>query len=806
MSRISVTSAMPGLARPSRRRSRPPSACRARLLGLMSPSTHLMASTTLLLPQPLGPTMAVMPSPKSNDRAVGERLEALDLEAADLHGRVVRSGSARGLPNRGSGEGPDLARRPVGRTKVRARPLAPEPRRRRTSRGPLQRSEGRGDSASRTTADRRGQDGRPLRAPTEGCAAALLDLGYDAARGPPVLDDRRIGRRSRAPRSRSSSAGLRSASIRCACPDERWARRGDPVGGLERTPGPSAAPEVGRRVASPHQPAAVSKRAASVTAKRARPRPRAPRRRPRGSSRAPPPRARAPGRIASARAAAIRSARSRRCGARSAAARSAPTGSIRCVGPLQVEQGDVAPAERVEGPVRDPRPSPKEGAPRRPPRRGPGARAGRPPRRRPRGPAPARKAAATRFTRRGRRGCHVAVVESQRVGGLLRTDLSQRLPRAGRPASSSTRRGSPASAAAGESLAWSRARAAASRAPPRGRTTVRTGSRSPRPSRRRSGTGGEERPRRRGGPRRRSRRTAGPGGAGAGTGRRARRSGTSPARTNSSRRSPPRRGKETNAGDRRSSRTSCVRASSSEPGHERREEDVDVLEGEDAPGERRVVATTTSESAPESRRGPPDRGGPLAPECRASSASSESAMDGRRGARRGRRGGGRRRGAPPRPPAGTTSSSTYWPKQVLAEASARDCRVAAPRAVEAAAVVGQAPPEVVLRQADGPLPLSRRDVAAVEELGVHEGADERRRQTGGGRSRGSSPRRRARPPRPSAAVEARLVRRGRRRCGPSTSATRRRPSRCRRAGRARSPPSSSTTRRSGRRAGGRDRG
>src|SRR5437773_11434859 len=37
-----------------------------RLLADCSPSTHLMASTTLLLPQPLGPTMHVIPGPNSN--------------------------------------------------------------------------------------------------------------------------------------------------------------------------------------------------------------------------------------------------------------------------------------------------------------------------------------------------------------------------------------------------------------------------------------------------------------------------------------------------------------------------------------------------------------------------------------------------------------------------------------------------------------------------------------------------------------------------------------------------------------------
>src|SRR5687768_7610362 len=41
-----------------------------RLFALCSPSTQVMASATLLLPQPLGPTMAVTPSSKaSSDRS-----------------------------------------------------------------------------------------------------------------------------------------------------------------------------------------------------------------------------------------------------------------------------------------------------------------------------------------------------------------------------------------------------------------------------------------------------------------------------------------------------------------------------------------------------------------------------------------------------------------------------------------------------------------------------------------------------------------------------------------------------------------
>ena len=56
-----------------------------RLFALCSPSTQVIASTTLLLPQPLGPTMAVTPGVEGELGAVGEALEAGDFETIQTH-------------------------------------------------------------------------------------------------------------------------------------------------------------------------------------------------------------------------------------------------------------------------------------------------------------------------------------------------------------------------------------------------------------------------------------------------------------------------------------------------------------------------------------------------------------------------------------------------------------------------------------------------------------------------------------------------------------------------------------------------
>ena len=53
------------------------------VLALCSPSTQVIASERLLLPQPLGPTMAVMPPAKRTSTGIDEGLEAGDVEAFD---------------------------------------------------------------------------------------------------------------------------------------------------------------------------------------------------------------------------------------------------------------------------------------------------------------------------------------------------------------------------------------------------------------------------------------------------------------------------------------------------------------------------------------------------------------------------------------------------------------------------------------------------------------------------------------------------------------------------------------------------
>src|SRR6187200_581603 len=62
-----------------------------RLLALCSPSTHVSASATLLLPQPLGPTMAV--TPRSN--ASSERSEKDLKPEISRRSRCISTGSGR---------------------------------------------------------------------------------------------------------------------------------------------------------------------------------------------------------------------------------------------------------------------------------------------------------------------------------------------------------------------------------------------------------------------------------------------------------------------------------------------------------------------------------------------------------------------------------------------------------------------------------------------------------------------------------------------------------------------------------------
>ncbi len=53
--------------------------------GDCSPSAHSTASVTFDLPEPLGPTITLVPGPNSSRRAIGERFESLQRDALQIH-------------------------------------------------------------------------------------------------------------------------------------------------------------------------------------------------------------------------------------------------------------------------------------------------------------------------------------------------------------------------------------------------------------------------------------------------------------------------------------------------------------------------------------------------------------------------------------------------------------------------------------------------------------------------------------------------------------------------------------------------
>ena len=65
-----------------------------RLFALCSPITQVMASATLLLPQPLGPTMAVTSLVEGQFGAVGKRFETVDFETLETHEHTLRPADA----------------------------------------------------------------------------------------------------------------------------------------------------------------------------------------------------------------------------------------------------------------------------------------------------------------------------------------------------------------------------------------------------------------------------------------------------------------------------------------------------------------------------------------------------------------------------------------------------------------------------------------------------------------------------------------------------------------------------------------
>ena len=66
-----------------------------RLFALCSPMTQVRASATLLLPQPLGPTIAVTPWSNDSSGAIGEGFEAGDFETFETHVRRACSAASQ---------------------------------------------------------------------------------------------------------------------------------------------------------------------------------------------------------------------------------------------------------------------------------------------------------------------------------------------------------------------------------------------------------------------------------------------------------------------------------------------------------------------------------------------------------------------------------------------------------------------------------------------------------------------------------------------------------------------------------------
>src|SRR5437763_14642606 len=104
LSMVRVTSARPSGGRPAVPAKMTSSILPPRnALAPCSPSTQAMASTTLLLPEPFGPTTAVMPGSKRSVVAEAKDLKPLsvnDLRCTDL---------PRGGPHRSRGSAPNLA-------------------------------------------------------------------------------------------------------------------------------------------------------------------------------------------------------------------------------------------------------------------------------------------------------------------------------------------------------------------------------------------------------------------------------------------------------------------------------------------------------------------------------------------------------------------------------------------------------------------------------------------------------------------------------------------------------------------------
>src|SRR5215207_7414090 len=178
---VSVTSARPSGGRPAVPAKMTSSILPPRsALAPCSPSTHAIASTTLDLPEPLGPTTHVMPG--SNRRLVAEAKDLKPFSVRDLRCTTLRRRTAVG-PARGRALGAGLypAREPPRASDLRDR--------RRSCRRALRAR--RGDWRRGLCQDRLGQLGEPsepvLQVTGLSLGAQSIDLGFQVAYSGPEV-------------------------------------------------------------------------------------------------------------------------------------------------------------------------------------------------------------------------------------------------------------------------------------------------------------------------------------------------------------------------------------------------------------------------------------------------------------------------------------------------------------------------------------------------------------------------------------------------------------------------------------------
>ncbi len=175
-----------------------------------SPSAQRSASARLLLPDPLGPTTALIPGPNSTTRPLGERLEALEPESA---ARRRRRASRRRRHAAASGPSARRCRARRGRCSRRHVSVARARRRRRQSPRSAGTRPRRADDRRPRTSMRTASRGRARspRRPVDGpLAGRPLGVLLEPALGALQADSGSVARR--APGAASSMSQSRATS------------------------------------------------------------------------------------------------------------------------------------------------------------------------------------------------------------------------------------------------------------------------------------------------------------------------------------------------------------------------------------------------------------------------------------------------------------------------------------------------------------------------------------------------------------------------------------------------------------------